>query len=72
MHFFILVIVISLKLIDFLEDLKEDLGWTRLVMFALVDEDFLEFAFDAFYYLLGVVGWHYFIMLAIEEDNRDI
>ena len=72
MHFFILVIIVPLEFIDFLENLKEDFSRTGLVVLALVDKDFLEFAFYAFYYLLGVVCWHYLVVLAVEEDYRNV
>ncbi len=55
MHFFSLVIIVPLEFINFLENLKKDFSRTGLVVLALVDKDFLEFAFYAFYYLLGVV-----------------
>lgn len=72
MHFFILVIIVPLKFVNFLENLKEDLSRTGLVVLALVDKDFLEFAFYAFYYLLGVVCGHYLVVLTVEEDYRNV
>jgi hypothetical protein len=72
MHFFILVIIVPLEFIDFLENLKEDFSRTGLVVLALVDKDFLEFAFYTFYYLLGVVRWHYLVVLAVKEDYRNV
>ena len=72
MHFFIFVIVIPLKFIDFLENLKKYFSRTGLVVFALIDKDFLEFTFYAFNYFLGVMCWDYLIVFAIQKNDRDI